>query len=547
MRILASSVLAALLMTAQAWGSGEPLTGEWVGGTDVLAGWRMAQLRFAADTGGTGWSGSVDLPSGDVMRLPLDGIQVESGRARFRVPSPYGVYTFSGRLEGDRLVGEITAPSGRLSPLHAVRSRTGLAEERAALAGAYSLPKGRRLLITPRPFGQLAAAVVEEARGGMRIHRGLALIPIAADRFVTSGSLVKALTIDETIEFARDDAGRVKAARWLAPGEREVVAPRIQDEVEQEAVRFSSGPLVLDGTIWLPRGSGPFAAIALVHGSGPVTRDNLFLRGRELARRGIAVLAFDKRGTGRGDVRWEHATFDDLADDAIAAVEFLRHHPRVDGSRVGLQGSSQAGWIIPIAAARSPDVSFAIVVSGGGVAPADQEIYRARAQTVRHGFAATEADTAAAFMERKRDYAFIGTGWEEYSAAARAASTKPWFDFVNGPLVPGEDFWRDWRAYKGYDPQAWIGRMSQPVLVLLGGDDDTHPASQAARIWKETLRAAGHSDFTVRILPGLGHALFSREDKGGVELVKETFDVLVDWLTPRVSRPAERLSAPVPR
>jgi len=362
MRFVTCVVFAALLMTAPTWGNVGLLTGEWVGGTDVLDGWRLAQLRFAVAAEGTRWSSSVDLSSAHVMRLPLDGIQVEKDRVRFRLPSPYSVYTFDGRLEGDRLIGEITAPSGRPSPLHVVRSRTDLVDARAALAGAYSLPKGRRLLVTPRPFGQLAAAVVEDTGDEVRIERALMLIPIAADRFVTSGSIVKALAMDETIEFVRNDAGQVKAARWLAPGEKEMVASWIQDEAEQEPVRFASGPLELDGTLWLPRGGGPFAAIVLVHGSGPVTRDNLFLRGRELARRGFAVLAFDKRGTGRGDVRWEHATFDELAGDAVAAVEFLRHHPRVDGAHVGLQGNSQAGWIIPIAAARSSAVAFAIVV-----------------------------------------------------------------------------------------------------------------------------------------------------------------------------------------
>jgi alpha-beta hydrolase superfamily lysophospholipase len=365
---------------------------------------------------------------------------------------------------------------------------------------------------------------------------------------VTSGSLVKELKADETNTFVRekvhDKAGQVVTARWLAADRGEIVAPRARDEVEQEPVTLKSGPLTLEGTLWRPRGEGPFAAMALVHGSGPMTRDGLFLRARELARRGFAVLAFDKRGTGRGDVRWENATFTDLADDALAAVLFLKGCAGVDGARVGLQGDSQAGWIIPMAAARSSAVSFAVVVSGGGVAPADQEIYRARAQTVRHGLPASEADAAAAFMQRKRDFAFSGTGWETYAAAARAAAAKPWFEFVNGPLVPDQAFWRDWQSYKDYDAGAWIGKMRQPVLVLLGGEDDTVPSAEAARIWNETLRAAKHPDFTVRILPGFGHALFTRETKGGVELVQEAFDALVDWLTPHVGRAGGHAPAP---
>jgi len=89
--------------------------------------------------------------------------------------------------------------------------------------------------------------------------------------------------------------------------------------------------------------------------------------------------------------------------------------------------------------------------------------------------------------------------------------------------------------------------MKQPVLVLLGADDDTQPTPLTTRIWKETLGASGNTDHTVRVLPGLGHGLFSRETKKGAELVDEAFDALVEWLTPRVGRPAGRTSATVPR
>ena len=43
----------------------------------------------------------------------------------------------------------------------------------------------------------------------------------------------------------------------------------------------------------------------------------------DLVQEGIAVLAFDKRGTGRSTGRWETATIGELADDADAALTAL--------------------------------------------------------------------------------------------------------------------------------------------------------------------------------------------------------------------------------
>jgi len=51
----------------------------------------------------------------------------------------------------------------------------------------------------------------------------------------------------------------------------------------------------------------------------------------------------------------------DLADDALASVEFLRNHDLIDPNMIGVAGLSQGGWIAPLAASKSPDVAFAIV------------------------------------------------------------------------------------------------------------------------------------------------------------------------------------------
>ena len=63
-------------------------------------------------------------------------------------------------------------------------------------------------------------------------------------------------------------------------------------------VRFRSGGATLAGTLMMPPGRGPRAAIAYVTGSGPTTREYLPELQALLLHDGVAVLAYDKRGVG---------------------------------------------------------------------------------------------------------------------------------------------------------------------------------------------------------------------------------------------------------
>jgi pimeloyl-ACP methyl ester carboxylesterase len=122
-------------------------------------------------------------------------------------------------------------------------------------------------------------------------------------------------------------------------------------------------------TLSLPPGAGPFPAVAMVHGSGPRTRDEFDIFSSYLELNGFAVIADDKRGVGQsrgtypGDLG-RPGTVDLLARDAQAEVSFLAKLPQVDPKRVGLFGDSQAGWISPLAASRARGVHWMISNSG---------------------------------------------------------------------------------------------------------------------------------------------------------------------------------------
>jgi pimeloyl-ACP methyl ester carboxylesterase len=173
----------------------------------------------------------------------------------------------------------------------------------------------------------------------------------------------------------------------------------------------------LTGTLIAPSVGGRHPAIVLVHGSGAENRAYMLPWARFLIRHGIAVLGYDKRGVGESTGDWNAATYEDLAGDAVAAVEYLKTRRDIDAAQIGLLGISQAGWIMPLAAVRSKDVAFLISISGAGVTPAETTIDQARNEMTMTGMPAATVADIVALIRLQYDFARTGNGWDAYAAA----------------------------------------------------------------------------------------------------------------------------------
>lgn len=134
-------------------------------------------------------------------------------------------------------------------------------------------------------------------------------------------------------------------------------------------VKFESKGVTLAGSILMPK--KVFAAVVIVHGSDPVKREIEFAK--RLAKEGIAVLTYDKRGVGEsggvyvgpsvGTNNIDTTNLNLLAEDASAAVHTFRTYLKDKKTPIGLVGFSQAGWIIPIAASKNPQIEFMVLFS----------------------------------------------------------------------------------------------------------------------------------------------------------------------------------------
>lgn len=71
---------------------------------------------------------------------------------------------------------------------------------------------------------------------------------------------------------------------------------------------------------------------------------------------------------------WVGASIEDLTTDTLSAVEFVKDQEMFEYSTIGLVGFSQGGWIAPVAATKSDDLSFVVSVSGNAVTT-DEQLY----------------------------------------------------------------------------------------------------------------------------------------------------------------------------
>jgi len=480
------------------------LEGAWAGGTNVLGGYTLVEADF--QMAGGRLSGELRAPSENVSRLPVTDAEVSGNEVRFSFRSPFGVHRATGRWENGMVFGRIEG-DGLAGDFHLLPVRPADPEVSRLRAGSYSEGPGHHLLVTPRAGGGLAWAETEPLDDGAVGIAGGTLYGYTADTVFTDRSIRVEPRLHEWAVFLGDGA-----IEWHPETRPVRVTRRIDRGVVQEEVTFANGEVTLAGTLLRPAGNGPHPAAVLVHGSGPAERTNLLalLRADLLLRHGIAVLLYDKRGVGGSSGDWERAGVEELAGDAAAGVALLRGHPAVADGAVGLIGHSQAGWVIPAAAARETGADFLVVLSGGGVSPREQEVFRARAETAAAGLPPGDA---ADLMELKWRYAETGEGWDEYLARVHAADPRL-VALVEAPTDPDPARWSLVRELARYDPLPDLRAIRVPTLVVFGSDDDNVPIARATEVWRE---AVPDSLLTIETVPGVGHALVGlREGVGSV-------------------------------
>jgi uncharacterized protein len=524
-----------LLMAALVHGpveaQAEPrLPGQWIGGFDGAAGTVAVDVTF---TGDQGLTGVMSLPQRAEWNITLERVRQRGGRVSFELPGAIGNLFFEGRFKGDgRIEGSVRQGLAHSSfELHSVAVLPPA--DMAGLYGTYERSDGHVFLVAP---GDTSPVYVDYASGRTGV-----LFALGRDRLIGGPTMGTGYPIAVDITFERDPGGVARRARLTMNRQRTDAVRRTF--YEEEDVSFPSGAETIAGTLLRPVRPGPHPALVMIHGSGPMGRNSLRPLADHLARNGVAVLITDKRGVGRSTGRWARATFDDLADDALAGVSFLRGRPDILPYAVGLQGRSLGGWVAPLAAVRSADVAFVVVEAAPTLTPLEHERLRVYSQLRADGFERQDVARALALLDLKFSVARSGEGWERLLAEMARAKTESWIEYINPPASLESLRWY-WDHVLSYDPIPALTSLRVPMLVLYGDLDTIVPPRVHRQRMEEAVRAAGGANVTIREFARANHGFFEAITGGRAEqpqlsaFVDGYFDARTDWVLARVREAA---------
>jgi dienelactone hydrolase len=235
----------------------------------------------------------------------------------------------------------------------------------------------------------------------------------------------------------------------------------------------------LAGMLFIPEGEGSFPAVVMIHGAGTSVRDNTwYLTPADyLQKNGVLVLLPDKRGSVGSEGDWRTSSYEDLATDTVAAVEFLKSQNMVKVSQIGIMGMSQGGQISPYVVHLSPDVDFLIDVTGTSLNSYDVLHYEETNNLREMGFLPGVSDLIA-----------YPSTW-----VLRNFTQKEFWDAVGN-----------------FDALPYWEELSVPALVMYGSDDPNVPAEAS----KTRLEELDKDNITINIYEGSGHALQDPPGKG---------------------------------
>jgi dienelactone hydrolase len=278
---------------------------------------------------------------------------------------------------------------------------------------------------------------------------------------------------------------------------------------DEENVSIGKGLLKLDGTLSLPKGSGPFPAIVLVHGSGPNDRDESIGPNKPfrdlaegLASRGVAVLRYEKR-TKQHQVLMAMAgsgitVKEETIDDAVSAVETLAGHEKIDPKRVFLLGHSLGGMLIPRIGKASNSIA-GFVVLAGSTRPLEDLVLEQTKYIASLAGALSEED-----QKKIREL-------EQQVARVKSSELSESTPGTELPFGAPPKYWLDLR---GYQPAIEAESLRKPMLVLQGERDYQVTMEDFAN-WKKSL--ASRKDVKLQSYPNLNHLFMEGEGKSRPE------------------------------
>lgn len=235
-------------------------------------------------------------------------------------------------------------------------------------------------------------------------------------------------------------------------------------------------PTVVSGTLALPQGGGPFAAVILIHGCGGVGPTQTGWAAT-LNKAGIATLVVDSFSgrnipevcTGR-----YNPNIASLLTDMYRALDLLATHPRIDASRIGLMGMSFGGRTAVWAAETRFQERYG---SGRHHFAAYLAFYPASCYITLADEAHVSGGPIRIFHGDADDWVPIGPCRQYVERMRRAGTDVALFEYpgayhaFDNPTLPASRYWTEGISPRNCAFVEQDGRIMDPATGKVGGVD----------------------------------------------------------------------------
>jgi uncharacterized protein len=309
---------------------------------------------------------------------------------------------------------------------------------------------------------------------------------------------------------------------------------QLNKEMQEQEIRFRSGEVELAGTMALPGSGGPFPGVLLITGSGQTDRNentkkyriNVFYDiSHHLAQNGIASLRYDKRGVGqsRGD-HWATG-FYDHAQDALAALQYLKQQKSIQPENIFILGHSEGAFIATRLAGGGTEVAGIILLSGA--AQSGEAVLKWQVVQIARGLKGINGWLIKILRIDVRKV-------QQKQIDKIKRSKKDWYR--QQLLVKTNAKWL--REFMAYNPAEDLPRITVPVLAITGSKDiQVDPADL------ERMTHLVKAPFEHHLIEGMTHLLRIEEGDATISNYKEeikkptefkVLEIVLRWLEKQI-------------
>lgn len=254
-------------------------------------------------------------------------------------------------------------------------------------------------------------------------------------------------------------------------------------------ITFESGRYTLHGELLLPQRADSVPMIIFLVGAGENSSHRTIYKDfveknleALFISEGYGILYFDKRGIGDSEGKWQRSNIYDRADDAKAAVDYLKTLNSVDPDRIGVFGHSQGGWVAQVVGSLYRNDVKVIASIAGPVSNAELHL-----TNIYNSEYICEGDTKEKAFEQ---------------ASKKAQSDINWVS-----VFPLKKAWRHLKEISEFDPSNDLRRINDPALFVFASNDRMVYPGWSLTSLNETFKNSIPDNFTLSVIPGANHDL----------------------------------------